>query len=45
MSYRILPTKEFAKDLKKLDPSLQARVKDKMEEVAQDPLRYSKCDK
>jgi len=40
MSYRILPTKEFSKDLKKLDPQLQRKARDKIEEVAEDPTRY-----
>lgn len=39
-SYKILPTKEFSKDFKKLDGSVKSRVKTKIEEVAQDPTRY-----
>jgi len=40
MSYRILPTKEFSKDFKKLDSQLQKKTKNKIEEVAEDPTRY-----
>ena len=40
MSYRILPTKEFEKDFKKLDNSMQERIKKKIEEVAENPERY-----
>jgi mRNA-degrading endonuclease RelE of RelBE toxin-antitoxin system len=40
MPYRILPTKRFCKDFKKLDPQLQKRVKEKIEEAAEDPTRY-----
>ena len=40
MSYKILPTKEFEKDFKKLDNSMQKRVKNKMDEVAGNPKRY-----
>ena len=40
MSYKILPTKEFSKDFKKLDKQFQERIKDKIEEVAEDPTRY-----
>jgi len=40
MSYKILPTKEFSKDFKKLDPQLQKKTKSKIEEVAEDPTRY-----
>jgi len=39
-NYKILPTKEFSKDFKKLDGSLVKRVKLKVEEVARDPTRY-----
>jgi len=31
MNYKILPTKEFEKDFKKLDNSTQKRVKKKIE--------------
>lgn len=40
MRCKILPTKEFSKDFKKLDSQLQKRVKGKIEEVAEDPTRY-----
>lgn len=40
MPYKILPTKEFSKDFKKLDSQIQKRVKDKIEEVAANPMRY-----
>ena len=39
-SYKILPTKEFSRDFSKLDGSVKSRVKNKIEEVAQDPIRY-----
>ena len=40
MSYKVLTTKEFSKDFKKLDSQLQKRIKDKIEEVAENPTRY-----
>lgn len=40
MHYNILPTKEFSKDFKKLDNFVQKRIKDKMEEVSENPERY-----
>ena len=40
MSFKILPTKEFYQDFKKLDKHLQERIKKKIEEVAEDPTRY-----
>ncbi len=40
MSYKILPTKEFSKDFKKLDPQIRERVKIKVEEAAKEPTRY-----
>lgn len=40
MSYKILPTKEFSKDFKKLDNQLQIRIKKKIEEVAEEPTRF-----
>jgi len=40
MSYKILPTKEFEKDFNKLDNSLKERIKSKIEEVAENPVRY-----
>ena len=40
MNYKILPTKEFSKDFKNLDNQFQERIKNKVEEVAEDPTRY-----
>ena len=40
MSYKILPTKEFVKDFKKLDPQMQKRVKSKINDVAVDTTRH-----
>lgn len=40
MPYKILPTKEFSKDFKKLDKHLQDRIRSKVDEVAEDPIRY-----
>ena len=40
MNYKILPTKEFSKDFKKLDKQFQERIKSKVEEVAEDPIMY-----
>ena len=40
MNYKILPTKEFSKDFKKLDNQLQVRIKKKIEEVAEEPTRF-----
>jgi len=40
MPYNILPTKEFEKDFRKLDKFFQKRIKDKMDEVAENPERY-----
>jgi len=40
MTYKILPTKEFFRDFKKIDSQIQKRIKQKMEEVAEDPTRY-----
>ena len=40
MSYRVLPTKEFAKDFGKIEKKLQYQIKSKVDEVAQDPTRY-----
>ena len=39
-SYKILPTREFSKDFKKLDSGVKSRVKTKIEEAAQNPTRY-----
>lgn len=38
--YKILPTKEFERDFKKLDKDIQNRVKKKIEEVSENPERY-----
>ena len=40
MNYKILPTKEFEKDFRKLDSFMQKRIKKKIEEVAENPERY-----
>lgn len=40
MSYKILPTKEFEKDFNKLDGFEQKRIKNKIEEVSENPERY-----
>ncbi len=40
MTYKILPTKEFSKDFKKLDSQVQKRIKSKVEETAQEPTRH-----
>ena len=40
MSYKILPTQEFSNDFKKLNSKLKTRIKNKIEEVAENPLRY-----
>jgi len=42
MSYKILPTREFSKDFKKLDKSLQKIVKRKIEESSQNPERFKR---
>ena len=43
MTYKILPTKQFAKDFKKLkDRKLQDSIKNKISEVGKDPLRYKR---
>jgi mRNA-degrading endonuclease RelE of RelBE toxin-antitoxin system len=42
MNYKILPTKEFSKDFKKLDKYLKDKIKVKINEVAVDPTRYKK---
>ena len=38
-NYKILPTKEFSREFYKLDGSIKNRVKSKIEEVANDPIR------
>jgi len=40
MSYKVLLTKEFERDFKKLDKSFQDRIKKKFDEVAENPERY-----
>ena len=40
MPYKILLTKEFSKDFKKLDKFLQERIKKKVEEISEDPEHY-----
>jgi len=40
MDYKILPTKQFDKDFKKLDSKNQLKVKKKIEEISQNPERY-----
>ncbi|MBI2136096.1 type II toxin-antitoxin system RelE/ParE family toxin [Candidatus Woesearchaeota archaeon] len=40
MPYKILPTKEFEKDFKKVEIVEQRRIKSKFEEVALNPERY-----
>ena len=40
MPYKILPTKEFEKDFKKIDSFMQERIKKKINEVAENPARH-----
>ncbi len=40
MNYKIIPTRQFEKDFKKLDKSIKKRIKNKIEEVAEAPERY-----
>ncbi len=40
MTYKILSTKEFEKDFRKLDSSFQLRIKKKFLEIAENPGRY-----
>lgn len=40
MVYKILPTLEFDRDFRKLDGPIRKRIKNKVEEVAEDPSRY-----
>lgn len=40
MPYKILPTKEFSKDFKKLEKQIQLQIKNKIEEVRENPERY-----
>lgn len=39
-SYKILPAKEFSNDYKKLASYFQKIIRDKIEDVAQNPARY-----
>jgi len=40
MSYKILPTKQFSNDFKKIkDRKMQESIKNKIEEVSNDPTR------
>lgn len=40
MPYKILPSREFERDFKKLDKLFQERIKKKINEVAENPERY-----
>ncbi len=40
MSYKLLPTKEFSKDFKKISSDFKNRIRNKIEEVAENPERY-----
>tara|TARA_B100000315_G_scaffold252198_2_gene288483 strand:+ start:1389 stop:1637 length:249 start_codon:yes stop_codon:yes gene_type:complete len=40
MPYKILPTVEFSKDFSKVEKPSQLRIKNKIQELAQDPTRY-----
>lgn len=40
MTYKILATKEFERDFKKLDNFFQDNIKKKFKEVAEDPTIY-----
>ena len=40
MLYKILPTKEFSKDFKKLDNSIKKTIRKNIEEVSKDPTHY-----
>jgi len=40
MNYKILPTRQFENDFKKLDFDRQLRVKEKIDEVSLDPTKY-----
>ena len=39
MPYKILPTREFEKDFKKIDSFMQKKIKKKIEEVSENPIR------
>jgi len=40
MTYKILASKTFEKDFKKLDSHLQFKIKDKFKEIVGNPKRY-----
>ena len=40
MNYKLLSTRQFEIDFKKLDKNFQDRIKSKMQEVAKNPERY-----
>ena len=40
MPFKILPTKEFERDFRKLDNFIAKKVKQKIEEMSLDPTRY-----
>ena len=40
MPFKILPTREFEKDYKRLDKDSQDRIRSKIEEVSENPTRY-----
>ena len=43
MKFRVLPTKQFAKDFKKIkDKSIQKAIKDKINEVSYNPTRHKR---
>ena len=43
MSYKILPTKEFSKDFKKIKHrGKQETIKRKIEEISENPVRYKR---
>ena len=43
MSYKILPTKQYSIDFKKLrDKKTKGKIKKKIEEVSEDPTRYKR---
>lgn len=40
MSYKILVSKTFEKDFKKLDLNIQSKIKKKFIEISENPIRY-----
>lgn len=40
MTYKIIPTKDFIKDCKKIDSLSLTRIRKKFDEVAENPERY-----